>query len=169
MRTDYVNNDIMGNILSALTLENRLAIYVSLTTGLRISDVLNLRTNQLKQRFVVRELKTGKTRNVRLSDKLLDDLIAISGKIFVFENRLNPRKHRTRQAVWYDIKRAARAFRVKKLVVAPHSARKIYAVNQYKRTCDIKRVQELLNHSDESVTMIYAIADQISEKKMKKI
>jgi integrase len=168
MRTDFVENDLMAHILSALTYENRLAIYVSLTTGLRISDVLNLRTNQIKERFTIREMKTGKTRSVRLNPKLLDDLLSIAGKIFVFENRLNVRKHRTRQAVWYDIKRAAKAFRVKRLVVAPHSARKIYAVNMYKRTCSIEKVKELLNHSDEAVTMIYAIADQIAEKKLKK-
>ena len=37
----------MGHILAALTYENRLAITVSLLTGLRIGDVLNIRSRDL--------------------------------------------------------------------------------------------------------------------------
>lgn len=169
MRSDYVSDDFMNNILAALMPENRLACIVSLTTGLRVSDVLNLKTSQLKKRFTVRELKTGKTRTVFLSDKLLDELLSISGKIFVFESRLDYRKPRTRQAVYKDIKRAAYAFRVPaSYQISPHTCRKIYAVNQYKRTCNIKRVQELLNHSSEAVTMLYAIADTLTERHTKR-
>lgn len=162
MRSDWVSCDIMGHILAALTHENKLAIMVSLITGLRISDVLNLRTEQLCNRFTITEQKTLKHKLVVLPEGLLDELISISGKIYVFEGRLDARKHRTRQAVYKDIKRAAKAFRID-LNVSTHSARKIYAVKQYKRTCSLKRVKELLNHSSEAVTMIYALADELSK------
>jgi site-specific recombinase XerD len=69
--------------------------------------------------------------------------------------------------VYKDIKRAARAFRVE-VNVAPHSARKIYAVNEYKKDMDIKKVQKLLNHSDEAVTLLYCMADQITERALRK-
>lgn len=163
MRSDWVSGDIMSHILAALTRENKLAILVSLTTGLRISDVLNLRTEQLSNRFTITERKTLKHKLVVLSDNLLDELMSISGKIYVFEHRLDARKHRTRQAVYKDIKRAAKAFRID-LNVSTHSARKIYAVKQYKRTCSLNRVKELLNHSSEAVTLIYALADQIAAR-----
>lgn len=117
--------------------------------------------------MTVRELKTGKNRRVRLPVELLDRLTANAGKIFVFEGRTDYRKARTRQAVWKDIKRAARAFRVRgTLNLAPHSARKIYAVGQYKRTGSIKRVQELLQHTDEAVTMLYALADELTARRL---
>ena len=165
MRSDYVNNDIMSHILAALTEPNRLAVLVSLTTGLRIDDVLNIRVHQLRERFTVTEQKTLKHRTVRLPERLLNELVRISGKIFVFEGRTIPRRHRTRQAVYKDIKRAAKAFRVPSAVnISCHTARKIYAVNEYKRTCDIKRIQTLLNHSSEAVTMIYALADNLTAK-----
>lgn len=48
--------------------------------------------------------------------------------------------------------------------IAPHSARKIYAVQDYHAHHDIKRVQRLLNHSDEAVAMLYALADQLAKK-----
>lgn len=161
MKSAWVSDDVMSHILAALTKENRLAILVSLTTGLRISDVLNLRTCQLKKKFTVVEQKTLKKKLIRLSDGLLDELLAIAGSVFVFEHRLDPRRHRTRQAVYKDVRRAARAFRID-VNVSVHSARKMYAVKQYKRTCSIQRVQELLNHSSEAVTMIYALADQMA-------
>ena len=163
MRSEWVSNDVMSHILATLTRENRLAVIVSLTTGLRISDVLNLRTEQLSNRFTITEQKTLKHKLVVLSDGLLDELLKVAGKIYVFEHRLDARKHRTRQAVYKDIKRAARAFRID-LNVSTHTARKIYAVKQYKRTCSLNRVRSLLNHSSEAVTMIYALADELSKK-----
>jgi hypothetical protein len=39
--------------------------------------------------------------------------------------------------------------------------RKVFAVDAYKRYGSIARVQRLLQHSDEAVTMIYAMADKM--------
>lgn len=155
----------MSHILAALTYENRLAITVSLITGLRIGDVLNLRSRDLlRDRFTITEEKTLKRRTIRLPDKLRDELQSIAGKIYVFENRLTARKHRTRQAVYKDIKRAAKAFRIKSNISC-HTARKVYAVTEYKKDFSVARVKKLLNHSSEAVTMIYAIADELTERK----
>lgn len=144
---------------------NRLALITSACTGLRIDDVLSLRTQDIKKdRFTIKEMKTGKTRRVRLDRKLRDKLFAQAGRFFVFEHRLDPRKHRTRQAVYKDLKRACTLFRVKGVSVSPHTARKIYAVENYKRTCSLKTVQQLLNHSDEAVTMLYAMADELTAR-----
>ena len=166
MRSDWVSEDVFKNVLAALMPVNKLAIIVSLVSGLRIDDVLNMRASELlKERFTVTEKKTLKRRTVRLPVKLREELIKISGRIYVFEGRLDPKKPRSRQAVYKDIKRAAKAFRIKKINVCPHSARKIYAVQEYKKDMNIKRVKELLNHSSEAVTMIYALADEISAKK----
>ena len=164
-RSDWASGDVMAHILAALTYENRLAITVSLLTGLRIGDVLNLRTRDLlRDRFTITEEKTLKRRTIRMPVKLRDELQGIAGKIYVFENRLSARKHRTRQAVYKDIKRAARAFRIKSNISC-HTARKIYAVSEYKKDFSVERVKKLLNHSSEAVTMLYAIADELTERK----
>lgn len=165
MRSGWMEASEFEHVLAALTPENRLACEVSACTGLRISDVLNLRSRSLQERFSVRELKTGKVRRVRLPTGLLDRLKAISGKVYVFEGRLDYRKPRTRQAVFKDLQRAAKAFRVKDTHISPHSARKIYAVSEYRRTGSLSRVRELLNHDNEAVTMLYAMADQLSVKR----
>lgn len=166
--SDWVSRDVMSHILAALTDANRLAIITSLVTGLRISDVLWLRSIDLhKDRFIVIEQKTLKKRNIRLPIKLRQELLAQAGKVYVFENRLSPLKPRTRQAVYKDIKRAATAFRIK-LHVSPHSARKIYAVSEYRKDMNLQRVQKLLNHSREAVTLIYCLADELSARRRNK-
>lgn len=168
MRSDFVKQDVFEHILSALMPENRLALIVSLTTGLRIDDVLHLKTSDvLKGRFSIKEMKTGKVRRIRLGKQLQGELISIAGRYYVFEHRLNAKKCRTRQAVNKDLKRACELFRVKGVNVTPHTARKIFAVGEYERTCDFKHVKELLNHSSEAVTNLYAIADALTEKNTK--
>lgn len=168
MRTDAVNDDVMRGLLMALTPPNRLAILVSMTTGLRIGDVLSIKTSQVQRgKFGVVEGKTGKRRQVRLGSALQQQILGTcAGKVWAFPGRLHPHtEHRTRQAVYKDLRRAAELFRLPAgLVVAPHSARKIYAVKEYRRTCDIRHVQRLLNHSSEAVTILYAMADQITAR-----
>lgn len=148
--------------------QNRLALEISLATGLRIGDVLQLRSDALRaaagRRLTVRELKTGKNRRVLLPVELYNRALSMAGKVYVFEHRLDYRQHRTRQAVFKDLKRAARLFRIRENV-APHSARKVYAVEAYRRTGDLKRVQALLNHSSEAVTMLYAMADELTARR----
>jgi integrase len=153
-------------VLSALTPENRLVMRAALTTGLRISDVLNLKTAQLKPHFWVTEMKTGKRRQVGLPEPLLSDIKNQAGEEWAFPGR-NGKKPRTRQAVWKDVKRAAKSFRLPQNV-GPHSARKVYAVDLLEKYGDIERVRKALNHSRESVTLIYAMADKQLEAKNKR-
>lgn len=158
MRTEYLLDREIDLVLAALTKGNRLAIRTALATGLRIGDVLALTPDRLKPHFWVTEQKTGKKRQVGLPEPLLSDLKRCAGKYWVFPGR-DPRKHRTRQAVWKDVKRAAIAFRLPQNV-APHSFRKAYAVDLMKKYGDIERVRRALNHGSDTITMIYALADQ---------
>ena len=145
-------------VLDLLTYENRLVMRVLLHTGLRISDALQLRPEQLKPNFWVTEQKTGKRRQVGLPEPLLADLRASADCVWVFPGS-KPGKHRTRQAVWKDVKRAAAALRLTQNA-APHSARKVYAVELLKKYGDIDRVRRALNHGGLEVTLIYAMADK---------
>ena len=166
MRADWVHTEQLKHILAAMMPQNRLAIETSLATGLRIDDVLHLKTADLyKDRFTIKEMKTGKSRRLHLPAQLRDDLLAQAGRWWVFEGRTDPRKPRTRQAVWKDLKRCCAVFRISRVLsISPHTARKIYAVSQYQRGRDLYRVQQLLNHSSEAVTMLYAMADQLTER-----
>lgn len=157
MRTEYLLEREVEQVLQLLTPENRLVMRTCLHTGLRLSDVLQLRPQQLKSHFWVTEQKTGKRRQVGLPAPLLDDLKSNAGRFWVFQGQ-DPSKHRCRQTVWKDVKRAAKAMRLTQNV-APHSARKVYAVELMRKYGDIERVRRALNHDSETVTLIYAMAD----------
>ena len=166
MRSEWIPKGDFEHILAALTPENRLACEVSLATGLRIGDVLALTPDKVrKQRFTIREQKTGKTRSIRLPNDLLDRCLSCSGQHYIFENRLNGLRHRTRQAVYKDLKRVAKLFNVHKNVT-PHSARKVYAVEEFELSGgNLQRVKRLLNHSDEAVTMLYAMSNIVGKRR----
>ena len=110
MKAEYLLNEQVKLVLAVLTPVNRLVLRTMLHTGLRVGDVLALRTDQIKSRFWLTEQKTGKRRFVGLTADLLADLRANAGETWVFEHRTDPKRHRCRQAVWKDVKRAAKLF-----------------------------------------------------------
>ena len=167
MKTDYLLHREVGHVLAALMPQNRLIARVCLHTGLRVGDVVALRTQQLGLQMVVTEAKTKKRRRVGLTAALLRDIQAQAGPEWAFPGR-KPGSHKTRQAVWMDVKRAAKAFRLPQNV-APHSLRKVYAVELLGRYGDIGRVQRALNHSSIETTLIYAMADKLLDAKLAKM
>ncbi len=166
MKTEYLLQKEVERVLDLLTYENRLVCRVMLHTGLRIGDVLQLKPDQLKPNFWITEQKTKKRRQVGLPEPLLSDLLDSKGKHWVFPGT-DPRKHRTRQAVWKDIKRAAAAMRLT-VNAGPHSYRKVYAVELMEKYGDIERVRRALNHDRHATTMIYAMADKLLQAKGRK-
>lgn len=166
MKTEYLLHQEVERVLSALTASNRLVAEVCLHTGLRVSDVLSLKTEQLAPHFWVTERKTRKRRQVGLPAQLLKRLQRHAGDEWVFPGRSGS-GHRCRQAVWQDVKRASKAFRLPQNV-GPHSFRKVYAVELLDKYGDIQRVKRALNHSSIEVTMIYAMADRLLDARLKR-
>ena len=166
MKSDYINRDVMGHILFALNPVNRLVCKVALETGLRIGDILELKTFDIvfKKSFTIREQKPGKRRKLTLREPLRKELQDIAGTHYVFEHRTDPQKHRARQTVYADIKRVCKLFKIKENI-SPHSIRKLYAVDMYKKTGDMSKVQKALLHDNELTTMLYALSDILHSKK----
>lgn len=153
-------------MLAALTDDNRLVVEVMEATGLRVGDVLALTRDQVRQgRVTIREQKTGKSRRVTIPARLARQILQRPTRSpWAFPGR-DETRHRTRQAVWADVKRAARAFRLP-ANISPHSVRKLYAVDLLQRYGDLERVRRALNHDDVAVTLIYAMADRLARKRV---
>lgn len=166
MTTRYLINQEMEHVLALLTPSNRLVMRVILHTGMRVGDVLALRTEDLKPCGWYTEQKTGKRRRFGLPKELLRAIREQAGEVWAFPGRCNAEKHRTRQAVWMDIKRAQRALRLSGCV-GTHSARKSYAVALMARYGDIERVRRNLNHSSAMVTILYAMADHLLQARLR--
>lgn len=170
MTTEYLLDKQVEHVLAALMPQNALIMRVVLRTGARIGDVLELKTEDLAPSMWYREKKTGKRRRMGLGADLCEEIKVQAGRIWAFPSyaphKAGGEQHKTRQAVWADIKRAQKAFRLPQNVGA-HSFRKVYAVKLMERYGDIRRVQRNLNHSSPSVTVIYAMADSLLEAKQK--
>lgn len=80
----------MGHILAALMPENRLIMQVCIATGLRVSDVLELRTADLKRRQTVRQRKTGKARRVQWPAALYEQMEQGAGRLWVLRAGQTP-------------------------------------------------------------------------------
>lgn len=159
MRASKSDKETMNLVMRLLTPENRLVMRVAMLTGLRIDDVLSIQTEKLRQKsFTIFEKKTGKKRKIELSEGLKREILSQAGQIFAFEHRDDAKRHKTRQAIWKDIKRAAWALRLTDNVT-PHSARKVYANLAMERYGSLERVQKLLNHSSPEVTYFYYLCE----------
>lgn len=160
MRTGVVLARKLDLVLALLMPENALVARVMLCTGLRVGDVLELTPEQIKPSTRVIERKTGKQRTVRMPKALCEDVLKHSGARWAFPSPRDPCKHRTRQAVWADIKRAQKACRFT-VNLGTHSMRKAYAVKLMHRYNDLTVVQAALQHDRPEVTMLYALADKL--------
>lgn len=162
-RTSYASRAQMAHILAALMPTNALIMRVCMATGLRVSDVLELRTHDFKRRQTVRQKKTGKPRRIQWPIGLYEEMLQQAGRYWVFESRTDPRKHRQRQTVWKDVKHAEAVFKRSRTLrrsqnLGTHTGRKIAAVEAYHRG-GMAAAQRLLSHSDPLVTRLYALSD----------
>lgn len=163
MRSEYTDVNIIRACMARMQRSNALAMETVLQTGLRIDDVLSIRTDNITGRTLcITEMKTGKTARKVLSAKLCKDLKNNAVDGWCFPSRCGAlAQHRTRQAVYTDLRKCAEVLGVQ-AHLSPHSGRKTYAVDMY-RTKGFKAVKEALNHDNEAVTMLYALSDKLSE------
>ena len=132
-------------------------------TGLRITDCLRLRTEQLKTaRPTVYEQKTGKHKRIFLNRLLYNSLLEQGDGYYIFSGT-NKAKPLSRQAVYLSIKKAALLGGIKKNVT-PHSFRKRYAVRCYRRY-GLIRTMKILNHDNLTTTLLYALSDKLTNEK----
>lgn len=178
VRSSWADDAMMELILGAMMPANRLALEVSDATGLRIDDVLALKTETIQRtaRPYVRDSKTAKRHRVYIPAQLREAMLSQAGRLYVWEHRTDWERHRTRQAVYKDMMHAVRVFRRNGAIdhdahPSPHSMRKRAAVRTYRRA-GLEAAAALLQHSpnDAAVTMLYALADveQHPRKKRRK-
>ena len=144
-----------------------LLIAVGCFTGLRISDILSLRWNQIlnTDEFIVVEKKTGKQRIIRLNLQLQEHIrecykhinpvginspILISQKGTVF----------TVQRINIILKEIKKKYRLKIKNFSCHSLRKtfgrqVYNMNSENSELALVKLMELFNHSSVAITKRY--------------
>ena len=165
MNAEYANPAVIRYLEGYMQSDNALALEVSLQTGLRIDDVLSAPSSALTGRTLcVVEKKTGKTAKKTIDGATAQRLRQNASSTFLFPSRKRGKRktpHKTRQAVFTDLKKAANRAGVL-AHISPHSARKSYAVGVY-HDGGLSAVKDALNHDRELTSMLYAYADRLSE------
>ena len=166
VKSEYINPEQFKLILDLMQPENAAAVRVCLITGLRIGDVLALKRENVGADGTIHTIckKTGKPFvgeiPVKLARALLLNAGGEAGWLFPSPSPRRWNEPRTRQAVWSDIKRAAKICAVPRNVT-PHSARKIYAVGKFHKD-GLEAAQISLQHDRLATTLIYAFSDQLA-------
>ena len=157
MTSDFVERGEYIPILARVSDVVRLALTISLETGLRIGDVCKIQRKDIRGDVLtyVAE-KTGKRGTKVLPHELAIALKARCHSGYIFASRAKC-GHLTRQAVFAAVKKA-RLDCACSAHITPHSARKTYAVDVRRRE-GFAAAQAALQHSSAAVTALYAFSD----------
>lgn len=166
MKSAFIEKEEFLSIISAIKWEYRMVVLVSLETGLRISDVLGTTYSQLLGWEELTEKKTGKTCTIALPGWLRQQVLIRAVRRFskqsdlAFPSARDGKKPIHRSTIYRAIKKAAVGHAGN---VTPHTARKIYAVELYRKTGSIEGVRKALRHDRESTTLLYAFSDKLQQ------
>lgn len=159
-----------------LGLRDRAMLEVLYASGLRVSELINLRYSQVSMDMgVLRVMGKGrKERLAPLGEESLDWLSRytkearpcllngiVTDTIFVTTRGAAM----TRQAFWYLIKRYAQLVGIDK-PLSPHTLRHAFATHLLNHGADLRVVQLLLGHADISTTQIYT---HIARERLKQL
>jgi integrase/recombinase XerD len=158
-------------INSVENIKHRSIISTIYSCGLRISEAVNLKINDIDSSAMTVKIVNAKGRNdriVMLSEKLLSLLREYfkeyKPKIYLFEGQKGE-QYSTR-SIQQIFNNAAKKVGIKKKVTV-HSLRHSFASHLLDNGTDIRFIQELLGHKHLSTTQIYTHINPASVKKIK--
>ncbi|MBX2940018.1 MAG: site-specific integrase [Ferruginibacter sp.] len=157
---DILSQDELMRIINSIdNLKHRMIIMTCYSAGLRVSEVVNLKVNDIdSQRMTIhiRGAKGKKDRMVVLSSKLLDGLRRYAAfyrpEEYLFEG-VGGGAYSTRsvQKILHEAKRVAGVQKRGSI----HSLRHSYATHLLESGTDIRYIQDLLGHNSIKTTMRY--------------
>lgn len=154
---------------------NRAMLEILYATGLRVSELVSLRTNDinLQSGFIITLGKGSKERIVPIGESARSkteeylnitrpQLLKGNNIPILFISRLG--KKMTRQAFWKIIKKYSLTAGIKK-DISPHLLRHSFATHLLAGGADIRAVQQMLGHADISTTQVYThiVKDRLRE------
>ncbi|MEK5278743.1 MULTISPECIES: site-specific integrase [Paenibacillus] len=161
---DQETIDEIKGFLKGQSDRNHLMFVFGINTGLRIQDILKLRVRDVSgDQIVMTEMKTKKRKFIQINPTLKRDIkkyTAVMDKDdYLFPSRQGGKNKPIKRDMAYKVMRKA-ADEFGLVDIGTHTLRKTFGYHMYQKTKDITLVQNLLNHSDKSITMRYIGMDQ---------
>lgn len=151
--------EVIKNILKKKSDRNYMIFVLGINTGLRISDLLNLKVENVKNKshIIIKEQKTSKNKqfliNSNLRKKLDKYIEGMADDEYLFQSRIGDNKPLTRFQAYRILSTAGQEAGLDR--IACHSTRKTFGYHHYKRYKDVALLQKLFNHSSPSITLDY--------------
>lgn len=151
---------------------NFILFVIGINTGLRISDILKLKVEDLKGSHIsMREMKTGKQKRIQITAALRRELKGYMEGMEEYEYLIKSRQGTNRpigRSMAYKILRSTAAeFDLDE--IGTHTLRKTFGYHMYMQTKNIALLMEIFNHTNEKVTLRYIGVNQdVMDKAMSK-
>lgn len=162
--------EIKKLIFSIKNKKHRLILMLLYSSGLRLSELVNLKVGDLELNEHIGWVRGGKGKRDRLFiiskklAKMLKEYIKGKGKNdYLFQGRSGKFSKRAVQKI---VSNAARKANIDKKV-SPHCLRHSFATHLLESGEDLRKIQELLGHANLSTTQIYTHVASESLKKIK--
>jgi len=159
----------MKNELLKLGYKNYILFIVGINTGLRISDILNLKVYDVrdKSHIAIKERKTGKDKRFLINGQLRKDvekfISGMNNEEYIFQSRKGKNKPISRVQAYRVLNKAAAKLDIKE--VGTHTLRKTFGYWHYQMYKDVAILQDIFNHSAPSITLRYiGINQDIKDK-----
>jgi len=148
--------------------KSKLIISLLYSSGLRVSEVVSLKVNDLNLDEKIGWVRLGKGKKDRAF--ILSEKVCIQIKTFLEKHKnneflLSKEKPLTPRNIQKIIKNAAQKAGLNRKIT-PHTLRHSFATHLLESGTDIRYIQELLGHSNLSTTQIYT---HLSTEELKKI
>ena len=149
----------MKAVLKRQNFRDYLLFELGINSGLRISDLLQLKVKNVKNKDKVelKEQKTDKIKSFTINPRLkrlIDDYITgLDPEEYLFQSRKGDNKPISRVQAYRVLRKAADKVELEK--VGTHTLRKTFGYHQYKKFKDVAMLQRIFNHSSPSVTLDY--------------
>jgi len=141
-----------------------LMFLTGINSGMRVSDIVKLNVNDvrnsngtMKEHITIIEKKTKKLKKFPLCNNLLVEMEKYTRNLeqgeYLFKSRKGKNKPITTTQAYRIIVNAGERVGIKN--IGTHTMRKTFGYHHYKKFKDIAILQEILNHSDPSITLRY--------------
>lgn len=170
----YIPDEDISKILNYFKDKELIVMYsvclICLNTGLRISDVLNLKFEDLEN-LSLKEIKTKKNKDIIFNSQCLkafkllkkyykNKRLSNYDSGFIFKSMIRPHSAITYQGVNFRIKEMRKSLNIT-YPMNTHSFRKTWGRKiYYKFGKDLALVMKALNHTDPAVTLRYIGIDE---------
>ena len=141
-----------------------LLFYTGINTGLRVSDIVSLNYNDIRDNYSnmkshisITEKKTGKIKKFPICNGLYDELEKYTRFMkpgeYLFKSQIGTNQPITTTQAYRILKHTANKLGLEE--VGTHTMRKTFGYWHYKQYHDVALLQTIFNHSSPSITLRY--------------